>query len=397
MKAPASRETSRPPLRPVRVSVPAAPAPSAAPPSGVPPTASAPAQAPAPALGYARPTSVPREKAASVLQTFGPGTAGSGASGFQAPHPAAPAQGPEATLPPTVLKTRLTPLVKRGAAPAIGAGAVAPGGLATPASRPAPGTSVQELAPLDIVPNRRPDYRQMPDSERRRYRVAFERQFILLSNLCPKLIRVPEDIWTADLDVINDRYDEAYRQTLEISPFGKLRMGLVIFFLLVEFLGTKVLGLDFSGFTIRQVRRMNIYDPVLMEIGKKYAAAVGGEWAPEYKLAFSALFSAICFVGASYVSKWVGGGTKEVFLNIGDGVVGMVVPGAEAEGPSSAELVPNSGLPNSIGGFLGNLMNLFTGPGSSGSSAAPSARSGGPSGAAARPRARVHIQRTGGK
>src|SRR5690606_6984432 len=137
------------------------------------------------------------------------------------------------------------------------------------------------------------------------------------------------------------------RVTLDISPFGKLRMGLVIFFLTIEFVGTKLLGLNFSGFTIRECKKMTVYDPILMEIGKKYAAAVGGGWAPEYRLAFSACISTVCYLVAAYLARYFGAGVKDVFLNLSDGVVGMVVPGTEA--PESSEIVPNTGVHNTVG------------------------------------------------
>jgi hypothetical protein len=265
------------------------------------------------------------------------------------------------------------------------------------------------LTPIDIDAYKRPDYGHMSADEQRRYRFAFERQFNLLSNLCPKLVKIPPDIFTADLDDIHTRYFECWQQRLEISPFGKLRMGLMIFFLVVEFVGTKMLGLDFSGFTLRQIKKMTMYDPILIDIGRKYAKATGGEWSPETKLAFSAFVSAVCFVGASYVSRWIGPGSRDVLLNISDGVVGTVMPGTDAGAPDqeSPELVPNNGNHNMVGNLLGSLMGMFTGGGSGNkANAGTSSAAGGPASTAAaggregestarKPRAVVRIPRNG--
>jgi len=217
---------------------------------------------------------------------------------------------------------------------------------------------VRDVEPAKIVPLKRPNYKAMTDEERRKYRKAFKQQFALLHALAPNVIVVPEITNESDLDELHDAYDASWKLSLEFSPFGKLRWGLVIFFLIVEFIGKKILGLaKFDGLATREIQKLNIYDPVLMEIGKKYSEAMGEGWCPEYRLAFFAVVSMLCYVVGAYLAQYFGEGVKSAFLTLSDGFVGMSAPGDDMS--RVAEIVPNEGTHKTMGGLISTVMGMF--------------------------------------
>lgn len=259
------------------------------------------------------------------------------------------------------------------------------GGKEPAKSEPAPGD--QELQPIVLEPLKRPDYAHMTESVKKRYRAAFKQEFAVVASPCPGLIKFPEVTNESDLEELHAAYEAGWKISREIGPMGTLRFFLVIGFMVFEFVGCQVFKLaSFDGFTKREVHRMNKYDPILIEIGKKYSSAVGGGgWSPEYRLIILTVVTTVCYVASGLVDKFLGHGAgeslKDVILNAGDGLVSMVMPGSSVEA-APAEIVPNTGEHNLLGGAFSALMGIFGG----GNKAKSEEESG-------RPRRRIAIKR----
>jgi hypothetical protein len=152
----------------------------------------------------------------------------------------------------------------------------------------------------------RPNYREMDQDDLERYRTEFTVKLNILRGSFPEynFADLPME---SSLDAVHDIYAGYVKQVVVSLNCSQYKIYLVIMFLAIEAFGVKVLKLNMGGFTMSQLRIMNRYDSLLIELGEKYY--IGGEssWSAEARLAFMGITSALTFLVVKYLSNYIGG------------------------------------------------------------------------------------------
>jgi hypothetical protein len=137
-------------------------------------------------------------------------------------------------------------------------------------------------------------------------RAEFRIKYGILRRAYPHLnIPLPTD--DQPLEYIHANY-QRYVQRIHYdnSMNGQYKLYLIALFLGIEFLGTRVLGMDFSGYTINQVSMMNQYEIYLIELGEKNQGSFGSNWPVEIRILLFAMLNAILFVVIKAISNNLG-------------------------------------------------------------------------------------------
>lgn len=245
----------------------------------------------------------------------------------------------------------------------------------------APSTQNFGASSLPVRPQR-PNYGVMSDQQRGDVFVQFSAKYGILQTSFPAWnIVPPPTTWT--LDQVHDDYEAKVKQIIVSLNCNQWKVYLVIMFLAIEAFGIKVLGLDFRGFTMSQVKIMQRYDQVLVELGEKYYVQGASNWPIEARIMMMAGFNGVIFIAVKYLSKWLGGdamsgnlqGFVDQFLGGGNlfsagtqqrdqfGI--PVVPGTVPNAATAQEggPVPSTEAANplgALGGMFSNFMNQGT-------------------------------------
>lgn len=213
----------------------------------------------------------------------------------------------------------------------------------------------------------KPDYRSMTEEEKEHYRNEFTVKLSILR-------RSQQGYGFADfpagasLDTIHEIYSGYVKQVVVALNCSQWKIYLVIMFLGLEAFGTKVLGLNMSGFTLSQLANITKYDTLLTEIGEKYYVAGTSSWSPEVKLCFMGITSAITFVAINYLASYVGGDAARSTIQAAvdalmtgtftqsnaNSLPAGVPPPTGAAQPPPAVAVPGGGF--DLMGMLGSFM-----------------------------------------
>lgn len=223
----------------------------------------------------------------------------------------------------------------------------------------------------------RPNYAAMTVAQQGEMRSQFRAKFGILRQSFPQwqVVDPPE---SATLDQWHDIYEGYVRQIIVSLNCNQWKVYLVIAFLAIEVFCIKVLGLDARGFTMSQVKIMNRYDQVLVELGEKYYVQGPSNWPVEARILMMAAFNGVIFIAVKYLSKWLGGdsmasGIQSVvdqFLSGGNlfgapvqrdaqGIPippGMAPQQAASPQPGAPQPAASSGL-DGLAGMLSGLMN----------------------------------------
>ena len=225
-------------------------------------------------------------------------------------------------------------------------------------------SSTETLSYTEFDPSRypliqafkRPIYKEMTLEDQKRYRLSFTIKFTTLCTMCPKILKMPVIQGTSDLDEIHDTYDRYYQQVTVNNSVGNWRVMLIIFYLILEYVGTQFLGLGFSGLTLSELKNINEYDFLLIELGEQYSFASGAKYSPMTRLAIMMSVNAGIFVVSSLIAKHWGDPAGSMVRQLGRGVSSMVQTPGSSEEPSA--LIPNGGG-FSIHNIIGNLGSTF--------------------------------------
>ena len=191
-----------------------------------------------------------------------------------------------------------------------------------PTNRPAqPNPANRTPAPAQASPRPPEPPRPRPNSGRPNYaalyagmspeeigdkRAEFRIKYGILQRAYPHL-GIPLPTEDQSLEYIHANY-QRYVQRIHYdnSMNGQYKLYLIALFLGIEFLGTRVLGMDFSGYTINQVSMMNQYEIYLIELGEKNQGSFGSNWPVEIRILLFAMFNAILFVVIKAISNNLG-------------------------------------------------------------------------------------------
>lgn len=111
-----------------------------------------------------------------------------------------------------------------------------------------------------------------------------------------------------DLHTLKRLYDETVRMIDLDTNVDNYKLGLMFAFFGIE-LAAKKLGLNFSGFTSYQMKKMDSYNRLLIELGEKSYANFAANWPVEVRLAGLIILNAGVFYLGKIISQH---GGKEI-------------------------------------------------------------------------------------
>jgi len=124
--------------------------------------------------------------------------------------------------------------------------------------------------------------------------------------------QMPKDLDSLSLkeiDVLFHNYSRLLHMNRDID---QLKIYLVFIWLGIEFVGT-YLGLNFSGFTIYQIRDMHKYEYLLLELnevnfknGSIHGTGITANWSVYARIAFNTVLSVLAFLLVKLIGKWSG-------------------------------------------------------------------------------------------
>jgi hypothetical protein len=226
-----------------------------------------------------------------------------------------------------------------------------------------------QMATVKQTANNKPNYAAMTPDQREYARIDFQCKYSRLREYYPQYnitLPGPED----DLDVLHARYRRYIQQIHADYNIDRYRMILIIVFMGIEFIGTRFLGLSISGFTKFQLRRMEQYEELLIEVGEKYHS-VGGistGWPVEVRIIFTTLVSAVLFLMVNTLASGFG---PEITDGLVDLIMDYICGDRRSKRPpqttnenqtSSPSGAPDPPPPRNNGGF--DLSSILSGLGS---------------------------------
>jgi hypothetical protein len=261
---------------------------------------------------------------------------------------------------------------------------------------PVPESKVVTPNVATLPPPNVPNYSAMSPVEQAQHRAHFRNRFGILRDSWPNY-HIPDYGDDIPLEHIHAQYDIYVRHIHISNDVDQYKVYIVIMFLLIELFCTKI-GLNIGGYTVAQMRSMNKYERLLVELGetnyKTSAAANGGvpqqsSWPVEVRIFFMALVNAVTFIIIKMLANFIGEGIATTIVDALSSYLsgtppqpGQVLfggsgqPSAPVSQPSSVgpQPLPQSGGPFGgvdIASLIGNLGSMFIR--SQGSAPAPAA------------------------
>lgn len=153
-------------------------------------------------------------------------------------------------------------------------------------------------------------------------------KFMVLRRQYPN-VEIQEFTEHSDLNTMNRVYEQIIRRVSLDSSVDNYKQYIVGGFMVLEWVSTNWLGIDLSGFTQQQVKMMNRYERLLIELGEKNYSTMGSRFPVEVRLIFFIIFNA----GLFYVQKMIfsGGEGGANILNAMFGGMNQAVPQPQAQ------------------------------------------------------------------
>lgn len=105
---------------------------------------------------------------------------------------------------------------------------------------------------------------------------------------------------------IVDTYNKSVERIQIDMDVNQYKIALIIMFLVIEVVCVKFLGLDAGGYTLSQIKAMNRYEKLLIEIGEKRLLTGESSWPPEVRILFIGLLNCGLFILMKYLSSVLG-------------------------------------------------------------------------------------------
>lgn len=161
--------------------------------------------------------------------------------------------------------------------------------------------------------------------------------------------------------LVIDSYTKSIERIQIDMDVSQYKIALIIMFLVIEVVCVKFLGFDAGGYTLSQIKAMNRYEKLLIEIGERKLLIGGDSWPPEVKILFIGLFNCGLFILMKYLSSI-----------LGPELVGYISPIVNSLFTGVLDNSKTSTLPDDVpqrqqdmSGMLGNVAsmaaNAFTG------------------------------------
>ncbi|MFS8159191.1 MAG: hypothetical protein ACMG6E_03075, partial [Candidatus Roizmanbacteria bacterium] len=140
---------------------------------------------------------------------------------------------------------------------------------------------------------------------------------------------------------------------------------MIVLFFIFEWVGSKFLKINISGFAVHSIKSLHRYDRLLVELGEKSYGGFGENWPVEIRLGGLVLVNAIIFCIAKYVFKYTGQDSSdafyEIFSNLGNESI-EIPEGAGLDAPNpNDKTAADGGNTNGIMGLLSGLLGSMGG------------------------------------
>jgi len=174
---------------------------------------------------------------------------------------------------------------------------------------------------------------------------------------------------TLTVKQLNELYERYIRQIMVSKETGQYKVYMVIFLMVIEVIGVKFLKLNMSGYTMSQLKIMNRYDALFIELGEKWLVSGASNWPVEARIVMMMLFNAVIFLVVRYLCSWMGiEGLAETLQGWIDSMLNgpevfsgaSAVPTGGASVGSAPVPIPSSEPANSANGNpIDNIANAF--------------------------------------
>jgi hypothetical protein len=157
--------------------------------------------------------------------------------------------------------------------------------------------------------------------------------------------------------MIIDSYTTSIERIQIDMDVSQYKIALIIMFLVIEVVCVKFLGFDAGGYTLSQIKAMNRYEKLLIEIGERKLLAGGDSWPPEVKILFIGLFNCGLFILMKYLSSILGPQLISYISPIVNGLFSGVLDTSKAATlPDEIPKVPER--QQDFSGMLGNVASM---------------------------------------
>jgi hypothetical protein len=201
--------------------------------------------------------------------------------------------------------------------------------------------------------------------EQAQHRATFRTRFGILRTAWPRY-HIPDFPDTLPLEQIHRQYQVYVRHIHVGQEADQYKVYLVIAWLIFEFIMSKM-GLNAGGFTVVQMRSMNRYDRLLIELGEENYSSKGEEkspWPVWARILFMSLVNLAAFVVIKMLSGYIGEGmattivdTLSSYLSGTPAQPGEVLFGGQSTGAPTPNPNPLPGV--DIPSLIGNLGSMF--------------------------------------
>ena len=121
-----------------------------------------------------------------------------------------------------------------------------------------------------------------------------------------KFPNMDEKLVHSNPQLVIDTYNKSVERIQIDMDVNQYKIALIIMFLVIEVVCVKFLGFDAGGYTLSQIKAMNRYEKLLIEIGEKKMILGGDSWPPEVRILFIGLFNCGLFILMKYLSSVLG-------------------------------------------------------------------------------------------
>ena len=146
---------------------------------------------------------------------------------------------------------------------------------------------------------------------------------------------------TLTVKQLNELYERYIRQIMVSKETGQYKVYMVIFLMVIEVIGVKFLKLNMSGYTMSQLKIMNRYDALFIELGEKWLVSGASNWPIEARIVMMMLFNAVIFLVVRYLCSWMG---VEGLADTLQGWIDSMLNGPEVFSGASAAPTGNSSM-----------------------------------------------------
>jgi hypothetical protein len=164
-----------------------------------------------------------------------------------------------------------------------------------------------------------------------------------------------DDKWVQQKpQLVIDTYTTSIERIQVDMDVSQYKIALIIMFLVIEVVSVKFLGFDAGGYTLSQIKAMNRYEKLLIEIGERKLLAGGDSWPPEVKILFIGLFNCALFILMKYLSSILGPQLISYISPIVNGLFSGVIDNSKTA--ALPDEIPQR--QQDISGMLGNVASM---------------------------------------